>query len=180
MLLLGYDVTMGPTAAALLGERSPVRGSAERGRRLPCRSISPFTSPIGPNVEATPLISAGWYTDPTGRYSLRWWDGTAWTPHTASAGRLYFDPEAARGEADPHLRWILPIGRDPVAIAAGYIAFAGFLIFPAPIALLVGLVAAVRLHRRPGRLGWARTIFALVIGGLGSLALVLLAAIPGN
>jgi hypothetical protein len=46
--------------------------------------------------------------------------------------------------------------------------------------LFVGLVAAARLHRHPERLGWGRTIFALVIGALGSLALVLLAAFHGN
>jgi hypothetical protein len=130
-------------------------------------------------MTASPSIPAAWYPDPTSRYALRWWDGTAWTPHTASAGGLYFDPEAARGK-DPNLRWILPIGRDPVAIAAGYIAFAGFLVFPAPIALVVGLVAAVRLRRHPERLGWGRTIFALVVGALGTLALILLAVIPGN
>jgi hypothetical protein len=129
---------------------------------------------------ASPVLQPAWYPDPTGRYPLRWWDGAGWTPHTAAAGSLYFDPEATRGQADPHLRWILPIGRDPVAIAAGYIAFAGFLIFPAPIALCVGLVAAVRLHRHPERLGWGRTIFALIVGALGTLALVLLTVIPGN
>jgi hypothetical protein len=29
--------------------------------------------------------SAGWHADPTGPGTLRYWDGTGWTPHTAGA-----------------------------------------------------------------------------------------------
>jgi uncharacterized membrane protein len=31
------------------------------------------------------LPIAGWYADPDGRGGQRWWDGTAWTEHTAGA-----------------------------------------------------------------------------------------------
>ena len=33
-----------------------------------------------------------WYPDPTGRHQLRYWDGTQWTVHVASAGVVGFDP----------------------------------------------------------------------------------------
>jgi hypothetical protein len=29
----------------------------------------------------TSAVAAGWYTDPSGSHSLRWWDGTQWTNH---------------------------------------------------------------------------------------------------
>src|SRR5690554_687559 len=41
-----------------------------------------------------PTVPAGWYPDPWGSASQRWWDGTAWT------GNLYPQPEA---EQKPHV-----------------------------------------------------------------------------
>ncbi len=29
-------------------------------------------------------INAGWQPDPSGRHSLRYWDGSAWTPHVST------------------------------------------------------------------------------------------------
>lgn len=37
-----------------------------------------FSGSAGP----TRPPAAGWYADPTGSASVRWWDGTAWTVHT--------------------------------------------------------------------------------------------------
>src|SRR5262245_56809977 len=31
----------------------------------------------------TPTVPAGWYSDPAGRFELRYWDGTAWTEHVS-------------------------------------------------------------------------------------------------
>jgi len=41
------------------------------------------------NTASTP---AGWYADPSHRYELRYWDGTAWTEHVARGGQQYTDP----------------------------------------------------------------------------------------
>ncbi|MEA2350192.1 MAG: hypothetical protein QOG86_1133, partial [Thermoleophilaceae bacterium] len=30
-----------------------------------------------------PTQPAGWYADPSGQARLRYWDGSAWTEHTA-------------------------------------------------------------------------------------------------
>src|SRR5215208_1073975 len=45
--------------------------------------------PRGGNRQA-PMTSddaraPGWYSDPTGRHALRWWDGAAWTQRVAEA-----------------------------------------------------------------------------------------------
>ena len=48
------------------------------------------TSP--PTTQTTPAVPPGWYTDPAGRYELRYWDGSAWTEHVSRAGQQYRDP----------------------------------------------------------------------------------------
>lgn len=40
-------------------------------------------------------VPAGWYADPSGRYELRYWDGTAWTEHVSRAGQQFTDPPVA-------------------------------------------------------------------------------------
>ena len=35
---------------------------------------------------ATPSVPADWYKDPSGRFELRYWNGTAWTEHVATGG----------------------------------------------------------------------------------------------
>jgi hypothetical protein len=34
----------------------------------------------------------GWYTDPTGRYTYRYWNGTQWTTEVSSGGSALTDP----------------------------------------------------------------------------------------
>ena len=34
----------------------------------------------------------GWYTDPTGQYSYRYWNGTQWTNQVSSSGTTLNDP----------------------------------------------------------------------------------------
>ncbi|MDW3220361.1 MAG: DUF2510 domain-containing protein [Acidimicrobiales bacterium] len=43
---------------------------------------------------------ADWYTDPYGRHDHRYWDGTAWTDHVATAGQQSVDP--IDGSSDPN------------------------------------------------------------------------------
>jgi hypothetical protein len=35
---------------------------------------------------ATPSVPADWYKDPSGRFELRYWNGSAWTEHVATGG----------------------------------------------------------------------------------------------
>lgn len=41
---------------------------------------------------AASTVPAQWAADPTGRYELRYWDGTRWTEHVSRAGQQYTDP----------------------------------------------------------------------------------------
>lgn len=45
-------------------------------------------------------VSAGWYTDPTGRSDHRYWDGSDWTDHVARGGEQALDPVDG-GAGDP-------------------------------------------------------------------------------
>ena len=67
-----------------------------------------------------------------------------------------------------------------LAIAAGYAGMFAVLVFPAPIALILGIVALRDCHKRslPGK---GRAIFAIVMGAIFSLLLPIfvLAAVGG-
>ncbi|MFM8870359.1 MAG: DUF2510 domain-containing protein [Actinomycetota bacterium] len=43
-------------------------------------------------TQAVPEVPANWYKDPSGRYELRYWNGTAWTEHVATGGKQSVDP----------------------------------------------------------------------------------------
>jgi len=76
-----------------------------------------------------------------------------------------------RLEDDRVMRMLLPVGRSGLAIAAGYAGLFAVLILPAPIALLLGVLAVRDLRRHPEKHGMGRAVFALIMGGLGTLGL---------
>jgi hypothetical protein len=68
------------------------------------------------------------------------------------------------------LHWLVPVGRSGWAIAAGYAGLFSFVVFPAPLALVLGIVA-IRHVRRSGRGGMGRAVFGLVMGIVGCVIL---------
>jgi hypothetical protein len=51
-----------------------------------------------PAQEPAPVesaVPAGWYADPSSRFELRYWDGTAWTEHVSRGGQQFTDPPVA-------------------------------------------------------------------------------------
>lgn len=48
-----------------------------------------------PSYTPTPTVPSGWYADPSGRFELRYWDGTGWTEHVSRAGQQFTDPPVA-------------------------------------------------------------------------------------
>lgn len=55
-------------------------------------AVTPIETAAAAAVTSTP---AGWYPDPSGRFEMRYWDGSAWTEHVARGGQQYTDPPIA-------------------------------------------------------------------------------------
>jgi len=72
------------------------------------------------------------------------------------------------------IRMLIPVGRSGWAIAAGYFGLFSILFFPAPLALILAIVAILDIKRHPEKHGMGRAIFGLVMGGLFSLLLVVM------
>lgn len=90
----------------------------------------------------------------------------------------YYDD---RPQGDAGLQYVIPINTNVVAIAAGYVGLVSVLCFPAPIALILGIIALVQLKKKPEQHGKGRAIFAIVMGVLFSLPIpliVILALVP--
>jgi hypothetical protein len=76
---------------------------------------------------------------------------------------------------DPAMALVLPVNTSGLAIAAGYIGLISVLCFPAPFALLLGILALVQLKKKPKLHGRYRAIFAIVMGAIGSIPLPFIA-----
>jgi hypothetical protein len=71
------------------------------------------------------------------------------------------------------IRLLLPVGRSWWAIAAGYFGLFAVLFFPAPIALILGIVAIWDIKRHPARHGMGRAIFGLLMGLIFTIFLII-------
>ena len=71
-------VPVADTAAAPTADPAPVAAAAP-----------------APAPAASDAVPAGWYPDPSGRFELRYWDGSRWTEHVSRAGQQYTDPPVA-------------------------------------------------------------------------------------
>ncbi|WP_395738134.1 DUF4190 domain-containing protein [Prosthecobacter sp.] len=74
------------------------------------------------------------------------------------------------------MRMLLPVGRSGWAIAAGYLGLFGLVILPAPLALIISIVA-IRDIRKSKRTpnpkhGMGRAIFGLIVGVAGTAVLI--------
>lgn len=90
-----------------------------------------------------------------------------------SCGGLIQPPRPASIEDEPAMRILLPVGRSPYAIAAGYAGLFALIPFFAPIALVLGILAIRHIKRNPKLHGLGRAWFGLVMGALGTLLLAI-------
>lgn len=79
------SVPVGPHAKA--EELQPAVPSS-----TPATPIATASSPSAAATGATPNVPADWHKDPSGRFELRYWNGTAWTEHVATGGKQSIDP----------------------------------------------------------------------------------------
>jgi hypothetical protein len=71
---------------------------------------------------------------------------------------------------DPKMRMLLPVGRSPWAIVAGYLGLLSPLMIFAPFALIVSIMAIRDIKRRQTH-GMGRAIFGLIMGALFTIVL---------
>lgn len=80
-------------------------------------------------------------------------------------------PPPSMGD-DPAMRMLLPVGRSGWAIAAGYLGLFSVLGIFGPPALICGLLAIRDIRQHPEKHGLGRAWFGIVMGILGTIALV--------
>jgi predicted acyltransferase len=73
---------------------------------------------------------------------------------------------------------LIPVGRSIWAILAGYMGLLSVLIFPAPLAVLFGILAIREIKRNPKKHGMGRAIFGIVCGVLAMGTVVAFVVIP--
>jgi hypothetical protein len=72
------------------------------------------------------------------------------------------------------MRMLLPVGRSGLAIAAGYAGLFSLIVLPAPLALLLGILAVQDIRRNPKKHGMGRAIFGIVTGALGTILILIM------
>lgn len=73
------------------------------------------------------------------------------------------------------MRLLLPVGRSAWAIAAGYLGLFSLIIIPAPLCLIISIIAIRDIRRSKltdkVKHGMGRAIFGLVMGIVGTLVI---------
>lgn len=99
-------------------------------------------------------------------------------PIPAGAGIPSFTPSAippSMGD-DAGMRMLLPVGRSGWAIAAGYLGLFSLIVIPAPVALIVSIIAILDIRKSKKtphpKHGMGRAIFGLIAGAAGTLLIV--------
>jgi hypothetical protein len=87
-------------------------------------------------------------------------------------GMMPSGPAESLGE-NAGIRLLLPVGRSFWAIAAGYAGLFAVLFLPAPIALILGIIAIYDIKIHPKRHGMGRAIFGVVMGAIFTVLLIL-------
>lgn len=81
------------TEPAIAAAEPVAPAAAEPAAAEPAAATTAATETPAAQPEST--VPAGWYADPSGRFELRYWDGTAWTEHVSRAGQQFTDPPVA-------------------------------------------------------------------------------------
>ena len=83
-------VAVYPTASASVG--SPDADAPRRQAAAPAQPAVQQMASSQTGAGVVPSVPANWYKDPSGRFEMRYWNGTQWTEHVATAGKQSVDP----------------------------------------------------------------------------------------
>jgi hypothetical protein len=97
---------------------------------------------------------------------MRWWDGQRWTDQTMPVSPQGMELTRSHKRIE---HAVIPTDRSALAIVAGYLGLFALVVVPAPLALLVGVLALLDLRRRPHLLGRGRAWFGVVTGAVGTV-----------
>ena len=80
------------------------------------------------------------------------------------------------------MRLLLPVGRSGWAIAAGYMGIFSLILFPAPVSLLISIIAILDIRKSQSsehpKHGIGRAIFGLLMGIVGTAIIIFIIRIP--
>lgn len=96
-------------------------------------------------------------------------DDEEWDDRPRRRRPRYDDEDEEDDGGDAGLHYVLPVNTSGLAIAAGYVGLISVLCFPAPIALILGILALNQLKKKPKLHGKGRAIFAVVMGAIFTL-----------
>jgi hypothetical protein len=82
------------TAAATPSTATPTYASTAPTTATTATTAATSTPSVASSV-GDAVAPAAWYPDPSKRYELRYWNGTAWTEHVSRAGQQFTDPPVA-------------------------------------------------------------------------------------
>lgn len=122
-----------------------------------------------PDVDG-PNGAGGWHPDPTGRFELRWHNGSSWTGDVATHGQRFLDPLAANAPAsgDRNGRAVASFVIGLVCVAMAWVPF---VFAAAAVASVAGLALGVLALRHPARLGRAMAVWGVVLSAAAIAAL---------
>lgn len=84
----------------------------------------------------------------------------------------YATPRPSSIGDDAGMRMLIPVGRSPWAIVAGYLGLFSILGCVGPVAIIVSIIAIRDIKAHPDKHGMGRAIFGLVMGIIGTIVFV--------
>ena len=127
-------------------------------------------------------VRPGWYTDPLGRFELRYYNGTSWTADVSVGGSRFVDPDGVNVDPRPSTPGPDPERANSAATAAMTLGIVAVAIAWLPFIVVLGVIAAVLAMtfgvvgvRRAGSsgVGRSRAIVGLVTGASAIVAAAL-------
>lgn len=127
-------------------------------------------------VAPTHDIPPGWYPDNADPSMQRWWDGTAWTTHTAASVATH--AQSAGVASAPYLAAAAPAVNSMATRGMVY-SLIGLVLNPFAMMSIGGLVLGIRALRRAPQFAVTaarrgQAIAAIVVGSFGTVATILL------